>query len=216
VYRLLNFLDKNNVFYNKQFGFRAKHSTDYGILSIVDKIQTAIDNRDLSYGILVDFSKAFDTVNHDILIKKLGYYGIRGIAKNWFISYLSDRQQSIIIKYVTSDPMSISCGIPQGSVFGPIMFYYILMISIFALQSLIFISNKDNDTMEQNINSELSNVHTRLCSNGSVPTNSPLILKNLISPFSIHHKKAFLCCYFRNEWQSVNPRKLYQISWYIY
>lgn len=100
--RLLNFLDKNKVFYDKQFGFRAKHSTDHAILSIVDKIQTAIDNRDLSCGIFLDFSKAFDTVNHDILIKKLGYYGIRGIAKNWFISYLSDRQQSDVNKVINN------------------------------------------------------------------------------------------------------------------
>ena len=134
--RLLSFLDKNNVFYDKQFGFRAKHSTDHAILSIVDKIQTAIDNRDLSCGIFLDFSKAFDTVNHDILIEKLDYYGIRGITKNWFVSYLGDRQQSVIINNVTSDPMSISCGIPQGSVLGPIMF--LLYINDFHLCSTLF------------------------------------------------------------------------------
>ena len=84
--RLLDFLEKQNIFFDNQYGFRTKHSTDHAILSIVDKIQTAIDERDFSCGIFLDFSKSFDTVNHEILIKKLDYYGIRGIAKNWFTS----------------------------------------------------------------------------------------------------------------------------------
>ena len=62
--RLVTFLDKNSIFYDKQFGFRAKHSTDHAILSIIDKIQTAIENRELSCGIFLDFSKTFDIVNH--------------------------------------------------------------------------------------------------------------------------------------------------------
>ena len=85
---LISFLEKEDIIYNKKFGFRAQHSTDHAILSIIDKIQTAIDDRDYSCGIILDFSKAFDTVNHNILIKKLEKLGIRGIAKDWFYSYL--------------------------------------------------------------------------------------------------------------------------------
>ena len=81
--RILDFLEKKKGIYCKQFGFRAKHSTDHAILSIIDLIQHAIDCHEFSCGIFLDFSKAFDTVNHNILIEKLDYYGIRGVAKDW-------------------------------------------------------------------------------------------------------------------------------------
>ena len=87
--RLLDLLEKNNIFFDKQFGFRNKYSTEHAILNIVDKIQRAIDGKEFSCGIFLDLSKAFDTVNHAILIKKLEYYGVRGIPNNWFSSYLS-------------------------------------------------------------------------------------------------------------------------------
>ena len=100
--RLIKYLDNSNIFYNKQFGFRTRHSTDHAILCIIDKIQRAIENRNISCGIFLDFSKAFDTVNHNILIKKLEHYGIRGIAKEWFISYLSNRRQVVTVNSVAS------------------------------------------------------------------------------------------------------------------
>ena len=87
--RLVSFLEQNKTFFDNQFGFRAGHSTGHAILSIIDKIQRAIDNKEFSCGVFLDFSKAFDTINHDILLKKLEYYGIRGIAKTWFSSYLT-------------------------------------------------------------------------------------------------------------------------------
>ena len=90
--RLTSFLENNNIFFENQFGFRSNHSTDYAVLSIVEKIlQSAIDNSDYSCGIFLDLSKAFDTVNHKILIDKVNYYGVRGIAKEWFLSYLNNR-----------------------------------------------------------------------------------------------------------------------------
>ncbi len=79
---LISYIDSNNIFSETQFGFRSNHSTDHAILSIVDKIQKAIDERYISCGIFLDLSKAFDTVNHSILIGKLEYYGIRGVAKD--------------------------------------------------------------------------------------------------------------------------------------
>jgi retron-type reverse transcriptase len=81
------------MFYANQFGFRRNYSTEYAILKITDKIQRSIDEHDYSLGIFLDFSKAFDTVNHEILIEKLNYYGIRGLPSKWFTWYLSDRQQ---------------------------------------------------------------------------------------------------------------------------
>lgn len=84
--RLVDFLEKKKVFFDNQFCFRAKHSTDHAILSIVDRIQRAIDDRDFSCGIFLDCSKAFNTINHEILLRKLEFYGIRGIANQWFSS----------------------------------------------------------------------------------------------------------------------------------
>jgi len=92
------------------------------ILSITDKIQSAIDQNSYSCGIFLDFSKAFDTVNHNILIQKLEHYGIRGTSKPWFESFLINRSQFVTLGNVKSDTLPISCGVPQGSVLGPLLF----------------------------------------------------------------------------------------------
>ena len=118
--RLLKFLEWKSVLFDKQFGFRQGYSTQYAMLSIIDKIQSAIDNHFIPCGIFLDFSKAFDTVNHDILVKKLEYYGVRGVSKDWFVSYLSNRKQVVTIN-VKSCECTVTCGVPQGSVLGPLL-----------------------------------------------------------------------------------------------
>ena len=173
--RLVKFLEDNNIFYKNQFGFRNYHSTDYAILTIIDKIQSAIDASDYSCGIFLDCSKAFDTINHQILIQKLDFYGIRGIEKKWFISYLSNRRQSVIINNVSSDLTSVSCGIPQGSVLGPILFLIYINdfhlcsslfdFHLFADDANLFYRHRNLDTLKENINSELNNIHSWLCAN---------------------------------------------------
>ena len=91
--RLIKFIDKNDILYDLQYGFRNKHSTQHAILDIVNTIHSNMDNRKYSRGIFIDLKKAFDTVNHEILLTKLEHYGIRGVINSWFRSYLSDRRQ---------------------------------------------------------------------------------------------------------------------------
>ena len=175
TYRLIKFIEKRNLIYDKQFGFRSHHSTEHAILSIVDKIQEAIEGGKFSYGIFLDFKKAFDTVNHEILITKLEHYGIRGIAKEWFTSYLFNRRQFTSIGNTNSEVTTISCGVPQGSVLGPLLFLIyindfsscsdILDLHLFADDSNLFFTHKNLSQLELIVNNELSYVHTWLCAN---------------------------------------------------
>ena len=120
--RLHQYLEKKEILYYKQFGFHATYSTTYALLSIVDKINKAIDHHDYACGIFLDLSKAFDTVNHDVLIKKLEFYGVRDLQINFFLSYLSNLRQFVSVNNISSDELTISCGVPQGSVLGPLLF----------------------------------------------------------------------------------------------
>ena len=138
--RLIKFINKNDILYDLQYGFRNKHSTQHAILDIVNTIHSNMDNRKYSCGIFIDLKKAFDTVNHEILLTKLEHYGIRGVINSWFRSYLSDRRQSIEIDKCISETETIVCGVPQGSVLEPLLFLlYILMTSINLPRNLLFI-----------------------------------------------------------------------------
>ena len=91
--RLIDFLNAQHFLYKSQYGFRANSSTYMAIVNLLDKIIEQLDEGKTALGIFIDFSKAFDTVNHNILLDKLEHYGIRGIANHWIRSYLQNRQQ---------------------------------------------------------------------------------------------------------------------------
>ena len=120
--RLYTFLEDNKCIYNLQFGFRKNHSTNHAILSIIENIQNAIKNNNFAIGIFIDLQKAFDTVNHSILLKKLSHYGIKNTANKWFESYLTGRQQFVSINGHSSEYTTTKHGVPQGSVLGPLLF----------------------------------------------------------------------------------------------
>ena len=94
--RLNNFVEKNNILSEHQYGFRKNRSTELAIIEFIDKITKAIDKGQYTIGIFLDLSKAFDTINHSILIKKLEYYGIRGVALKWFENYLENKLLNIM------------------------------------------------------------------------------------------------------------------------
>ena len=120
--RLYTFLNSNNIIYNLQFGFRQQYSTSHALVNITENIRKALDGGNIACGIFVVLQKAFDTVDHQIFLTKLNHYGIRGVSNDWFKSYLSNRNQYASINGFDSGLAAINCGVPQGSVLGPLLF----------------------------------------------------------------------------------------------
>ena len=120
--RLYKYLTDNNILYKKQFGFQTGHSTEHAVIQLVDQINSNVEKDQYTLGVFIDLSKAFDTVDHKILIAKLENYGIKGINLLWFISYLEHCKQFIQYDISSTSYKSIICGVPQGSVLGPLLF----------------------------------------------------------------------------------------------
>ena len=120
--RLYTFRNNKNIIYKLQFGFRQQYSTSHALINITENIRKALDGGKIGCGVFVDLQKAFDTVDHQILLAKLNHYGIRGVSNDWFKSYLSNRNWYVSINGFDSGLTSIDCGIPQGSVLGPLLF----------------------------------------------------------------------------------------------
>lgn len=166
--RLENYVTKMNILYPYQHGFRSGHSTYMSVLNVQDKITQAIDKNEYSIGIFLDLSKAFDTVDHSILIGKLEKYGIRGIPLSWFKDYLSNRKQQVKCNETLSSFKAINFGVPQGSILGPLLFLIyindlpnvssILHFILFADDSNVFISHKSYENVHQLLNNELVSV----------------------------------------------------------
>ena len=131
-----------------------------------DKITKSLDNGEKVIGIYLDFSKAFDIVNHDILLQKLYHYGIRGTAYEWFKSYLTDRIQYATCNGIQSSPKQIKCGVPQGSILGPLLFFIYIndlpnvcdntMPFLFADDANFFISGRDSQKLYEAANIDLN------------------------------------------------------------
>ena len=118
---LYKYLKENNILYEKQFGFQSGYSTNDAIVLLVDKFFDSFEKEQFTVGVFIDLSKAFDTVDHSILLKKLKFYGITDKNLAWFESCFSNRKQYIKIgENSKTDLKYVTCGVPQGSILGPL------------------------------------------------------------------------------------------------
>src|SRR6218665_1366818 len=173
--RLYNYMDKSKIIFHTQHGFQSGHSPYMSLLGMQDKISSAIEKNECAMGIFFDLAKAFDTVDHNILLKKLDVYGIRGIKLDWFASYLDNHLQCVCCNGVFSDLEVINFGIPQGSNLGPLLFLIytndlpnvssILFFILFADDANVFYSHASLDYLFKIVNEELSLVADWFCAN---------------------------------------------------
>ena len=140
--RLLRFLNNHNILSDNQYGFPKHHSTAsaYALACLYDKISSAIDNKECTVGIFIELSKAFDTIDHNILISKLEHCGVRGTLLRGFESYLSNRQQYVEFNGVSSESCEIKCGVTQGSTLGLLLFLLKKMICLTTVKGRGFYS----------------------------------------------------------------------------
>ena len=174
--RLVQFIENKNLLYQHQYGFREKHSTIHPVLQLLKDISNANDKttKDITLAVFLDLSKAFDTISHTILLRKLEYYGIRGVCNAWFMNHLTNRKQYTEIHGTKSTLLDITTGVPQGSILGPILFllYVNDMYTCTTLKRLCFaddttayLSGPKTTDVINNVNIQLKCLFDWLCCN---------------------------------------------------
>ena len=173
--RLIGFFSKHNILYENQFGFQSNMSTEYAVNQVLNYIVNTLERNEFGVCIFLDFAKAFDTVNHEILLGKLEHYGIRGVALGWIRNYLTNRMQCTEIGDTQSELEMIKCGVPQGSVLGPLLFLIyindivnsskLFNFTLFADDTSLYYSCKNTTYLENIINCELGNISNWLSAN---------------------------------------------------
>ena len=172
---IIEYMDENKLFKKNQFGFRKQHSTSHAIITLVEKVSKALDKGKIVVGEFLDLKKAFDTVNHTILLRQLELYGIRGNVHDLLSSYHNNRTQFVHYNDYNSETKQITHGVPHGSILGPLLFLiYINDFSraselrfsiIFADDTSVFIEGTNYDKMIGILNTELKRIDKCLKSN---------------------------------------------------
>ena len=120
--RLVDYLSESKLLLKRQFGFRAKKSTKLPVILLCDNIRKNWDSKLVTECPFINFSKAFDTISHAKPLQKLNAYGIRKVEFEWFLDYLFNRKQLLNYSNTLSESGLLACGVPQGSILGPLLF----------------------------------------------------------------------------------------------
>ena len=175
--QIYDYFTEHKLMLDSQYGFRKKHSTEHAALELIDRLMEEIDKKNIPIAIFLDLSKAFDTLNHTILLRKLKYYGFKDSAISLMQSYLVNRKQYVEIDKIKSKTTTIITGVPQGSILGPLLFLicindinqaskifkFILYADDSTLKSIVNCS--DPKSVSEIINKELEKIHDWLCVN---------------------------------------------------
>ena len=166
--RLYNYLTSNKLIYEKQFGFQRNNSTEHAILQLARDITNSFQKGEFTLGVFIDSSKAFDTVDHEILLRKIESFGNNERMLKLLKNYLSDRKQYVYYNDTSMDLQQIICGVPQGSILGPLLFLiYVndlykasstLTEVMFADDTNLFISNRNIEKLFADMNTELTKI----------------------------------------------------------
>ena len=173
--QLYNYLNDKNLLYDSQHGFRENYSTESAVIELTDYIKLHVDNQHIPICLFLDLSKAFDTINFDILLLKLKHMGLSNMALNWFESYLKNRKQFVTFNGCNSDFLETKTGVPQGSVLGPLLF--LIYINDLCNVSNLFkvICFADDSTLIISIC--YSSTTCKLCSNSNIFNNNMINLE---------------------------------------
>jgi len=173
--QLMRYLEDNGLLSESQFGFRKNRSTEHATTLFSDHIRKAMDKGQLTGAVFIDLSKAFDTISHGAIINKLHRYGITGIAKQWLTSYLFCRKQQVSFQGTTSSSHDVYCGVPQGSILGPLLFVLHFNDSIdslstcnmlmYADDTVMYYSDKDIDIIQKHLEGDFDSLNKWLTLN---------------------------------------------------
>ena len=172
---IVDFLESNNILYEHQYGFRKGHSTNHAVITLVERVAKALDTGKIVVGVYLDIRKAFDAIDHPILLRKLYSLGIRGNLYTWIKGYLTNRSQFVMYNNSKSKTKFITHGVPQGSILGPLFFIVfmndfsrapnILFSILFADDTTIIIEGQNYNNLILTLNTELNKLDVWLQAN---------------------------------------------------